>query len=206
MEFSGKEIQENKIYLMMNKPCGYVCSAASDSHKTVYQLLPQNLQKLVKNAKRGARLHTVGRLDCDTSGLLLITTDGYFSNYLTRSENQISKTYKVLLEKSVNEEEKRLYRENALLGLTLPEDKKAPREKAAPALIEWISDNQAKIAITEGKFHEVKRIFSALGNHVIELERLSIQNLALDTNLKAGDFRELEAFEIESLLNKKREN
>ena len=92
------------------------------------------------------------------------------------------------------------------MGLTLPEDKKAPREKAAPALIEWISDNQAKIAITEGKFHEVKRIFSALGNHVIELERLSIQNLALDTNLKAGDFRELETFEIESLLNKKREN
>ncbi|MCR4742982.1 MAG: pseudouridine synthase [Treponema sp.] len=204
MEFSGKEIQENKIYLIMNKPRGYVCAAASDSHKTVYQLLPQNLQDLVKNAKRGSRLHTVGRLDCDTSGLLLITTDGHFSNYLTRAENQISKSYKVLLEKSVSPEEKKSYKEKALLGLTLPEDKKAPQEIAAPALIEWMSDNLAKITITEGKFHEVKRIFAALGNKVLELERLSIEELELDLDLGPGDFRPLKDFEIEGLLNKKK--
>ena len=70
-------------YLIMNKPCGYVCSAASDSHKTVYELLSIELQELVKGVPRGCRLHTVGRLDCDTSGLLLLTNDGKFSNRIT---------------------------------------------------------------------------------------------------------------------------
>ena len=73
------ETASKKIYLIMNKPCGYVCSAASDSHKTVYELLTPELQELVQGAKRGHRLHTIGRLDADTSGLLLLTTDGYFS-------------------------------------------------------------------------------------------------------------------------------
>ena len=72
-------------YLIMNKPLGYVCSAASDSHKTVYELLTPELQALVTDAPRGCRLHTVGRLDCDTSGLLLITNDGKFSNGITAS-------------------------------------------------------------------------------------------------------------------------
>ena len=67
----------------MNKPVGYVCSAASDSHKTVYELLSPELQELVRDAPRGSRLHTVGRLDCDTSGLLLLTNDGKFSNKIT---------------------------------------------------------------------------------------------------------------------------
>ena len=70
-------------YLIMNKPCGYVCAAASDSHKTVYELLTPELQAQVTEAPRGCRLHTVGRLDCDTSGLLLLTNDGKFSNRIT---------------------------------------------------------------------------------------------------------------------------
>lgn len=67
----------------MNKPVSYVCSAASDLHKTVYELLSPELQELVRGAPRGCRLHTVGRLDCDTSGLLLLTNDGKFSNRIT---------------------------------------------------------------------------------------------------------------------------
>ena len=74
---------EEKIYIMMNKPAGYVCSAVSDSHHTVYELLPPDLQELVTKPTRGHRLHTVGRLDCDTSGLLLLTNDGFFSHSLT---------------------------------------------------------------------------------------------------------------------------
>ena len=78
-----KNENENNIYLIMNKPAGYVCSAVSDSHKTVYELLPQEMRELVSKPKRGHRLHTVGRLDCDTSGLLFLTTDGHFSHRLT---------------------------------------------------------------------------------------------------------------------------
>ena len=90
-----------KIYLVMNKPSGYVCSAVSDSHKTVYSLLPLEYEELLF-AKRGERIHTVGRLDCDTSGLLIITNDGEFSNLLTRPESHVSKTYLVTLRDSVS--------------------------------------------------------------------------------------------------------
>ena len=90
-----------KIYLVMNKPSGYVCSSVSDSHKTVYSLLPLEYEELLF-AKRGERIHTVGRLDCDTSGLLIFTTDGEFSNLLTRPESHVSKTYLVTLRDSVS--------------------------------------------------------------------------------------------------------
>ena len=74
------------IYLVMNKPAGFVCSAVSDSHKTVYDLLSPELKELVSGAPRGSRLHTVGRLDCDTSGLLLLTNDGKFSHEITAGQ------------------------------------------------------------------------------------------------------------------------
>lgn len=115
MEKKGNK-ETQKLYIIMNKPEGYVCSAVSDSHKTVYELLPPELQKLVQNAKRGERLHTVGRLDCNTSGLLLFTNDGFFSHKISSPENHINKIYEVELKNSVSENEqfiyqKKLYRE-----------------------------------------------------------------------------------------------
>lgn len=196
MESSGKEILENnidsKIYIIMNKPKGYVCSAVSDSHKTVYELLPEELQSLVKNAKRGNRLHTVGRLDCDTTGLLILTTDGYLSNYLTRSENNISKSYLATLKDAVTVDQQNLYTEKASKGLLLPAEKKAPEEMCLPCNIEWINEKQAKVTVIEGKFHEVRRIFLALGNEVTELKRMTICNLNLqDFDLEDGQYKYL---------------
>ena len=95
----------------MNKPCGYVCSAVSDSHKTVYELLPPELNSLVQGAKRGSRLHTIGRLDADTSGLLLFTTDGYFSHRIAANP-EISKTYCATLVKPVEEKQQKKYLQN----------------------------------------------------------------------------------------------
>ena len=89
----NENLCNENLYLVMNKPAGYVCSAVSDSHKTVYEILPQEMRELVSKPKRGHRLHTVGRLDCDTSGLLFLTTDGHFSHRLTSPENKIEKTY-----------------------------------------------------------------------------------------------------------------
>ena len=105
----------------MNKPAGYVCSAASDSHKTVYELLEAGLQELVRGAPRGSRLHTVSRLDCDTSGLLLITNDGKFSNGITGGG--INKTYRALLKNPVAPENQESYIKLAAAGLTLPPEK-----------------------------------------------------------------------------------
>ena len=187
------------IYLMMNKPKGYVCSAASDSHKTVYQLLPPELQGLVKNAKRGHRLHTIGRLDADTSGLLLLTTDGKFSHRIASGvpepvegpciKAQITKTYLAILKNPVTAELQKEYIAKAAAGLTLPAEKKAPEQEAAPARLHFIKEDTCKITVTEGKFHEVRRIFKALGNEVTELKRIAIGAFSLPEDLKEGQYK-----------------
>ncbi len=176
-----------EIYLVMNKPKDYVCSAASDSHKTVYQLLPQDLQDLVKNAKRGHRLHTIGRLDADTTGLLLLTTDGRFSHQIAAS-SKITKTYRATLLNDVTPDQQKEYIIRASRGLTLAPEKKAPEQKAAPAAIKFLSSNTAEITVSEGKFHEVRRIFRALGNEVTELHRIAIASFFLPDNLKPGQY------------------
>lgn len=199
----------------MNKPKGYVCSAVSDSHKTVYQLLPSELQDLVQNAKRGERLHTVGRLDCETSGLLLITNDGDFSHKLTDPQNKIEKNYLVTLAHPVTKDDAARYVKEVAAGVILPPEKKAPEEKSAPGKLEFttgtglpkkleftmgsdlpvttgtvLDENcvNCKIIVTEGKFHEVRRIFRALGNEVINLKRIKLGNYELPLDLKEGSY------------------
>ena len=204
MEYSGKGIldAENKnIYIIMNKPVGYVCSAVSDSHKTVYQLLSPELQLLVKGAKRGHRLHTVGRLDSDTSGLLIFTTDGQFSHYFTSPENNIEKTYEVELRDSVEYELQKEYIQYVKEGVILPADKKAAEEKAGSGKLEFLDTYKCRITITEGKFHQVRRTSLAAGNYVEKLKRLSIGSLQLpsETELPAGTYREMTTEEINLL-------
>ena len=198
---------EKYLYLIMNKPAGYVCSAVSDSHKTVYELLTAELQTMVSGAPRGCRLHTVGRLDCDTSGLLLITNDGKFSNKITAgetgnnagSDTLISKTYRATLETPVSAEQQEAYIEQASGGLTLPPEKKYGEQKALPAVLFFETSEVCKITVHEGKFHEVRRIFRALGNEVKELERIAIGTLSLPKDLKAGSWRELTETEKKSI-------
>lgn len=189
---------EKYIYLLMNKPCAYVCAAASDSHKTVYELLTPELQAMVTGAPRGCRLHTVGRLDCDTSGLLLITNDGKFSNKVATSPD-IQKTYCATLTKPVTPEEQKVYISRAACGLTLPPEKKFGEQEALPAALIFESPEICEITVQEGKFHEVRRIFRALGNEVIELQRVAIGNLELPPDLKPGQWRELSEVELRSL-------
>ena len=185
------------IYLMMNKLLGAVCATASDSHPTVYSLLDDDKKKQASSAPRGCRLHTVGRLDANSSGLLLLTTDGRFSHHITAPESAIKKTYLVTLKTPVETpaEQEDYIKKNAA-GLTLPPDHKAPEQDSAPAHLEWLSATQCRITVTEGKFHEVRRIFLALGNEVIALHRLSIGSLQLDQNLAPGQYRELTQEEI----------
>lgn len=190
---------EKYFYLIMNKPKGYVCSAVSDSHKTVYELLTVELQGMVSGAPRGCRLHTVGRLDCNTSGLLLITNDGKFSNQITAgkirnetgAEKTVSKTYLATLKTPVSTEQQKSYIKQAATGLTLPPEKKYSEQKALPATLIFESSEVCKITVTEGKFHEIRRIFKALGNEVILLKRIAIGALTLPDDLKDGEWREL---------------
>lgn len=189
-----------KIYLVMNKPCTYVCSAVSDSHKTVYDLLSPDLQKLVQGAKRGQRLHTIGRLDSNTSGLLLFTTDGMFSHNVAANVS-ITKSYRAKLVKSVSLTQQTEYIEKAASGLTLPPEKKYGEQQAKPAVLHFIKDDLCEITVQEGKFHEVRRIFQALGNEVAELERISIGSFKLPPELAPGQYRKLSQEELVSILH-----
>lgn len=192
-----------KIYILMNKPVGYVCSAVSDSHKTVYQLLSPEFQDLVTKPKRGQRLHTVGRLDCNTSGLLLFTTDGIFSHKITSSKEiggaSLKKTYRACLAQELSLAEQNSYIASAATGLTLPAEKKFGEQKSAPASLIFLSPDSCTITVCEGKFHEVRRIFRALGNEVTRLERISIGALQLPEDLKEGEWRPLTSREMENL-------
>ena len=200
MEFSGNATVENDfIYLVMNKPVGYVCSAVSDRHSTVYELLPPEMQKLVQNAKRGHRLHTIGRLDADTSGLLLFTDDGYFSHNLTAPDCHVSKTYVAKLARPVTNAEKQIYQRRTAEGILLPPEKKAEEYLTQPAKLDFLADDVCRLTIQEGKFHQVRRMIAALGNEVVELTRVAVGELTLDETLKPGEWRKLSEGEVQLL-------
>ena len=184
------------LYLIMNKPKGYVCSAVSDSHKTVYQLLTPELQALVKGAIRGKRLHTIGRLDADTTGLLLFTTDGKFSHHLTCPDSGIEKTYDVELETPVGEALQVEYARKVAAGALLPAEKKAGEEVAGPGRLTFLSETRCRIVISEGKFHQVRRTFMGMGNKVRELKRQAVGKLELPGDLAPGQYREMTAEEL----------
>lgn len=184
-----KKVENQKhIYLMMNKPIGYVCSTVSDRSKTVYELL-ENLKN--ENQNEFEKLHTIGRLDKDTEGLLLFTTDGNFSNFITRKENQIKKTYYVELENSVDKINQLLYKEKFEKCIFLPDEKKAKSFTTLPAKLNWISENSCNLTIQEGKFHQVRRMFLAMNNKVFFLKRVAIGKLNLDESLQKGNYRKL---------------
>lgn len=192
-----KKLPSQYYYFLMNKAGGEVCSTVSDSHPTVYRHFPAEVL-----SSNGAKLHSVGRLDCDTEGLLLFTNDGKLSDFLTRPENKIEKTYFVRLKNLVTEIQQEEYSQKAGQGVTLPPEKKAPEQKSNGAKIRWLSAAECEITLAEGKFHEVKRIFRALENEVIYLKRVKFAGLSLDENLETGKWRKLNESEIIVLKSK----
>ena len=198
VKINNKELEKiNHFYLMMNKPAGFVCSSVSDRSKVVYELL-ENFKN--ENPNKFEKLHTVGRLDKDTEGLLLFTTDGNFSNYITRKENKISKTYYVELEKKLSKAEQLLYKEKFAKGIFLPDEKKAKCFTTLPAKLNWLSENSCNLTIQEGKFHQVRRMFLAMNNFVTYLKRISIGKLFLDKTLSKGEYKILSQKEIENII------
>lgn len=188
------------IYIVVDKPKNVVCSRVSDSHKTIFEWLKEEIDfstelkmtcdfdtstKLSDHRLDFPSLHCVGRLDSETTGLLILTTDGNFSHFVTNPENKIPKTYEATLRDFVNEENQKIYIEKTKSGILLPAEKKSPKEMSDSAIIEWIFEsektqsNMCKITVTEGKFHEVRRIFTALGNEVKKLRRIKIGEFSL---------------------------
>ena len=177
------------VYIMMNKPAGVVSATEDNHHKTVIDLL--------NDKYRTYDIFPVGRLDIDTEGLLLLTNDGVLSHNLLSPKKHVSKKYYVKIAKPLSENDVKIL-EN---GIKLEENfitKKAKVEIISEDLCEN-DDNQVYITISEGKFHQVKRMFKAVNNEVLYLKRVKMGNLSLDENLKLGEYRELTGKDLDEL-------
>ena len=188
--FDGEKIQyEEFVYIMMNKPAGVISATEDNCHKTVVDLL--------NDEYRTYDIFPAGRLDIDTEGLLLLTNDGILSHNLLSPKKHVDKKYYVKIAKPLSENDVKTL-EN---GIKLEENfvtKKAKVEVISENLHEN-GDNQVYITISEGKFHQVKRMFKAVNNEVLYLKRVKMGNLSLDENLKLGEYRELTEEELDGL-------
>ncbi|ATC95955.1 16S rRNA pseudouridine(516) synthase RsuA [Pseudoalteromonas tunicata] len=169
-------------YFMLNKPEGYVCATSDELHQTVLELLDEPVM---------SKLHIAGRLDLDTTGLVLITNDGEWSHKVTSPKYQKYKTYLVETLEPMTDDALQELRDGVQLhgekGLT------------QPAIVELLAEYSVRISICEGKYHQVKRMFAAVGNKVEVLHREKIAGITLDQDLAPGQYRLLTAEEIHSI-------
>src|SRR5690606_7881296 len=172
------------LVLMLHKPLGHTCSA-KDAGRLVYDLLPPRFRL------RDPALSTVGRLDRDTSGLLLLTDDGQLLHRIISPRAQLPKAYLATLAQPLRGHEAAAFAGGSLML----ESEKTPLK---PALLEAIDATHARLTITEGRYHQVRRMFAAIGNHVVALHRERIGGLELD-GLPEGQWRALHADDLERL-------
>lgn len=169
------------LVLLMHKPTGYTCSR-KDAGRLVYDLLPPRWRR------RDPALSTVGRLDRDTSGLLMLTDDGALLHRIISPKANVSKVYEATLARDLKGDEGGLFAS----GTLMLESETTP---LAPAHLEVLAPRRARLTVTEGRYHQVRRMFAATGNHVDALERVAIGQLALD-GLAAGEWRALDAADV----------
>ena len=168
---------QEKIYYMLNKPAGYICSHDDGIYPSVFELIDNLRPDLI----------AVGRLDVDTEGLLLITSDGKFSHQVSHGKKDVDKQYYVELEKDFNKS----FIQDLEAGITLEE------HPLKPAKVEMIDDKSLLLSISEGKFHQVKKMMNYCDNEVLYLRREKIGGLELDQSLQLGEYRELTKAELD---------
>ena len=178
-------VYREHIYLMLNKPQGYVCSTREGASPTVLELVPPELRR------KG--LFPAGRLDKDTEGFVLITDDGALAHDMLSPIKHVPKTYFVRLEKPYSEEYAKLFAS----GITIDGGEKCLPAEASPDPDDPFA---CTLVLHEGKFHQVKRMFSAAGNTVKYLKRIRIGSLDLDPNLPLGECLEIMHKNVEKLL------
>lgn len=186
--FRGEALDpEFPLTIMLNKPDGYTCSA-DDPGSTVYDLLPERF------AHRNPGLNCIGRLDKDTTGLLLMTDDGKLLHKIIHPKSACHKVYHATLARPLEGHEGALFGSGTLM---LNGETKA----LLPAQFEKIGECEALVTLHEGRYHQVRRMFAAAGNHVTALKRISIGGLQLPQDLEEGDWRALSAEELGRLLS-----
>lgn len=179
---SKQIMYEKYIYYMMNKPAGVLSASRDPKARTVIDLLAQE--------DRRTGLFPAGRLDIDTTGMLIITDDGDFAHRLLSPSKGVYKTYIATLDNPVGE------REAAIFSGGMVIDK---GEICLPAELTPLENSRAQVRICQGKFHQVKRMFAAVGREVLALERRAIGTLELDPQLEPGGYRRLQGHELDML-------
>lgn len=187
VELGGKPVIYAKFcYYMLNKPEGILSATDDKKQKTVIDLFPAELKK--KN------LFPVGRLDKDTTGLLIITNDGEFAHKVISPKSEIVKTYHAVTEGPVDDADIAAFLQGIVLG---------DGTQCLPAELEKLPDGSCLVHVMEGKYHQVKRMLASRGKPVTALKRLSIGGLELDNSLLPGEFRQLSENELCSVNKKK---
>ncbi|MEC5341912.1 16S rRNA pseudouridine(516) synthase RsuA [Brenneria populi] len=182
--FDGNPLvqQHGPRYFMLNKPQGYVCATEDPDHPTILYFM---------DVPVAHKLHAAGRLDIDTTGLVLLTDDGQWSHRITSPKHHCEKTYLVTLEQPLSDDTA----ERFAVGVQLNGEKQLTK----PATLEKISENQVRLTISEGRYHQVKRMFAAVGNRVVGLHRERIGDISLDSGLQPGEYRALSSQEVASI-------
>ena len=185
IEVDGNIIEVKKyIYLVLNKPKGYISATEDDTNLTVLDLIDDKY--------RHRNLFPAGRLDKDTTGLMIITDDGAFAHNILSPKKHVAKTYKVKIDIPMNE--------NMVLGF-----KKGVElidGKCKSAILEITGEYTGKVTLSEGRYHQIKRMFGCFSAKVVELERIKIGEFELPKDLKLGESRELSKEELE-LINRR---
>ena len=170
--------------VLLNKPAGYECSRKPQHHPSVLELLPVQLRE------RGVQ--PIGRLDEDTTGLLLITDDGQLNHVLSSARRKVPKVYLATVKHALDPGQI----EQLLAGVLLHDEP----EPIAAAAAEIVDDHVLRLTVTEGKYHQVKRMVAAAGNRVEALQRVAVGGLQLPDDLKPGEWRWLSAVDLEKLV------
>lgn len=186
IKINGEDVSVNKhFYLLLNKPKGYVSTTVSDSDKTVIDLVP--------NKYKTRTLFPAGRLDKDTTGLMLITDDGVFAHNILSPKKHIKKIYEVVIDKDVSDEMIDGFKEGVKLN----------DGECKSALLEKVDTNKCLVTLTEGRYHQIKRMFGCYKAKVLELKRICMGELYLPTNLAVGEVREVSDEELIKIQSKK---
>ena len=189
----GKEYTYRPFfYYMMNKPAGVVTATKDEKDSTVLDLFCKQMKQTAGGLEGipVKDIFPVGRLDKDTEGLLLLTNDGALAHRLLSPGRHVPKKYDVRTDLPLGAKEAKLLEEGVEIG---------EKEPTRPAVLERIGDREFFLTITEGKFHQVKRMFGAVGLKVLSLKRVSMGSLLLDKNLPPGQVRELSKEEVLTL-------
>lgn len=187
IRYKGKPLDPDfGMVLMLNKPAGFVCSM-KDRGRLVYELLPERF------SLRKPALSTIGRLDADTTGLLLFTDDGDYLHRIISPRNHVAKVYEATCARPLEP----LYAEVFASGTLMLESEKTPLK---PAAMEATGETTARLTLYEGRYHQVRRMFAAVGNHVERLHRAQMGGLTLG-DLKPGKWRLLTPTEAAALIS-----